>query len=73
MYLYSGTADVAAATNNEDYINANGFLGRSFGCPAIPGDNFRSIIDEIKNGSCLFLYSPNHYYLSHSGFLKHTS
>ena len=58
---------------NEDYINANGFSGRSFGCPAIPEDHFRTIIDEIKNGSCLFLYSPNRYYLSHSPLLKHAS
>jgi hypothetical protein len=58
---------------NEDYINENGILGRSYGCPAIPEDNYKSIIDEIKNGSCLFLYGPSKYYLAHSKFLKQAS
>ncbi len=58
---------------NEDYINENGMSGRSFGCPALPEGDYKSIIEEIKDGSCLFLYSPNHYYLTHSRFLKHSS
>ncbi|HVZ96094.1 MAG TPA: murein L,D-transpeptidase catalytic domain family protein [Chitinophagaceae bacterium] len=58
---------------NEDYINEKGMPGRSFGCPAIPEDNYKSIIEEIKDGSCLFIYSPDHYYVTHSRFLRHAS
>lgn len=58
---------------NENYIKSKGYIGRSFGCPAIPETIFKPIIDEIKDGSCLFIYSPNHYYLSHSRFLHQAS
>ncbi len=39
-----------------DIINAQGFLGRSLGCPAVPENISKKIIDNIKNGSCLFIY-----------------
>jgi L,D-transpeptidase catalytic domain len=58
---------------NENYIRSKGYIGRSLGCPAIPEQIYKPIIDEIKDGSCLFLYSPNQYYLSHSRFLQHAS
>ncbi len=58
---------------NENYIQTKGFIGRSLGCPAIPEKVYKPIIDEIKDGSCLFLYSPNKYYLSHSKFLRKAS
>jgi hypothetical protein len=58
---------------NENYIKSKGYIGRSLGCPAIPEKIYRPIIDEIKDGSCLFLYGPNQYYLSHSRFLRQTS
>jgi hypothetical protein len=41
---------------NNDIIKAQGFLGRSFGCPAVPEKTCKKIIDYIKNGSCLFIY-----------------
>ncbi len=41
------------------YIQQNGRLGRSFGCPALPYDKTEEIIDLIKNGSCLFIYHPS--------------
>ncbi|MEI9956026.1 MAG: murein L,D-transpeptidase catalytic domain family protein [Ferruginibacter sp.] len=55
---------------SEDYINAQGYIGRSWGCPAIPEKLHKPIIDKIKNGSCLFIYSPNKNYLIHSRILK---
>jgi hypothetical protein len=54
---------------NETYIKSNGFIGRSFGCPAVPQNIYKPLIDQIKNGSCLFFYSPNPYYFSHSEIL----
>ncbi|KAA9041365.1 hypothetical protein FW778_04850 [Ginsengibacter hankyongi] len=58
---------------NERYIESKGYIGRSLGCPAIPKQVYKPIINEIKDGSCLFLYSPNQDYISHSIFLKNAS
>ncbi len=58
---------------NENYIKSKGYIGRSLGCPALPEKVYKPVIEKIKNGSCLFLYSPNDYYLSHSRFLQHAS
>ena len=63
----------SAAYVNENYIKAKGYIGRSLGCPALPKKVYKPIINEIKNGTCLFLYSPNTYYLSHSTFLQPAS
>lgn len=41
---------------SNDIVTAQGFLGRSFGCPAVPENLSKKIIDIIKNGSCLFVY-----------------
>lgn len=38
-------------------INELGYLGRSYGCPAVPRALSRPIIDAIKEGSVLFIYS----------------
>lgn len=58
---------------NEKFIEKKGYIGRSLGCPAIPKKVYKPIINEIKDGSCLFLYSPNQYYISHSQFLRNAS
>jgi len=51
---------------SEDHIRQWGFLGRSEGCPAIPEQVDSSIIDAIRDGSCLFIYSPDKRYLHQS-------
>lgn len=56
----------SAAYASENSIEACGFIGRSLGCPAIPKNVHRQIIETICHGSCLFMYSPDTYYLSHS-------
>jgi hypothetical protein len=48
---------------SEQYIRHCGLLGRSEGCPAIPEKLHTAIIDQIKGGSCLFLYAPDKSYL----------
>jgi len=48
----------------------NGKLGRSLGCPAFPYDLNDTIINYIKEGTILFIYSDNPYYLSTSKFLN---
>ncbi|RPD99862.1 hypothetical protein EGM88_00925 [Aureibaculum marinum] len=56
----------AADYANPDFIKANGRLGRSWGCPSLPYKDYSTIIDKIKNGSCLFIYYPQEDYLSKS-------
>ena len=54
----------AANYVNEKVVQVKGFLGRSLGCPAVPPTLHKAIINTIKDGSCLFLYSPDSSYLS---------
>jgi hypothetical protein len=57
---------------NERLVQENGYIGRSQGCPAIPEALKKPIIETIRNGSCLFVYSPDKYYTAHSKLLKTT-
>ena len=60
----------AAAYVNEALIQAQGYIGRSWGCPALPKKLHKPIIDKIKNGTCLFIYSPDKTYLNNSKILN---
>ena len=55
---------------SESFINSRGFLGRSWGCPAVPEQLSKPIIEKIKNGSCLFIYSENNKYLNASRIIN---
>jgi len=54
----------------ENFLKSNSFNGRSFGCPAIPLGKVDDVIDEIKGGSCLFIYYPEKKYLHSSKILN---
>jgi hypothetical protein len=54
---------------NDKLVKKNGFIGKSQGCPAIPMDIYESVINDIKEGTLLFLYASNREYLSSSSFL----
>ena len=60
----------AADYATEGFIHKYGRLGRSLGCPALPPELNKLIIDAIKGGTCLFLYNPDKNYLSSSSMLK---
>jgi hypothetical protein len=55
---------------SEEVVNTQGRLGRSFGCPAVPLPLSKKIINTIKNGTCIFIYSPNQKYISKSPVLN---
>jgi L,D-transpeptidase catalytic domain len=55
---------------NEEYSKSSGRLGRSEGCPAIPAEIHRSVIETIKNGSCFFVYGKDKRYASRSKLLR---
>lgn len=44
---------------NENFIKNHNRLGRSQGCPAIPKELTKGIIETIKGKSCLFIYHPS--------------
>ncbi len=55
---------------SSEFIEKNGRLGRSFGCPAVPEELSREIIETIKDGTCLFVYAPSENYLSNSPIIR---
>ena len=54
----------------DDYLLSNKFMGRSYGCPAVPRDVCEEVIDLIKDGTCLFIYHPTKKYLQRSRLLN---
>ncbi len=55
---------------DENFIRMQGYIGRSWGCPALPVKLYKPIINTIKNGTCLFIYSPDKFYLKKSGVIN---
>lgn len=51
-------------------IKVLGYLGRSLGCPAIPNAVHKPLINTIKEGSCLFIYSPDTNYINQSSLIS---
>jgi hypothetical protein len=60
------TADYAS----EEFVKKWGRLGRSYGCPTLPSENYPEIIELIKEGSLLFVYFPADNYLQTSKVLN---
>jgi len=55
---------------DDRFLRANPFLGRSFGCPAIPYKDSEELINTIKGGTCLFIYHPTQKYLKQSKIIN---
>ena len=53
---------------NEGLANAQGYIGRSQGCPALPRQQAVPVINQIKNGTLLFIYHPA--YIQRSAILN---
>ncbi|NDV68404.1 murein L,D-transpeptidase catalytic domain family protein [Dysgonomonas sp. 25] len=52
------------------YQGEGGRLGRSRGCPALPMDIYRPVIDTIKGGTMVFIYAENADYKKKSPILS---
>lgn len=48
-----------AAYVNKKWAKTQGYIGRSLGCPAVPMELHKEIIETIKNQSCVFIYHPS--------------
>jgi hypothetical protein len=54
----------------EKFIRKTGRLGRSYGCPSLPPDMIKPVVETIRNGTCLFIYHKDEQYLRHSALLN---
>lgn len=64
----------AIVMHGAPYVNAaiaqaQGRLGRSWGCPALREAIARDLIDRVKGGSLLFAYYPDQRWLTSSAYL----
>lgn len=57
----------AANYVSQKYIQNYGRIGRSFGCPALPVEDNATIIQLIKDKSCVFAYHPSYRYDAQPG------
>jgi hypothetical protein len=53
-----------------EFISKHGRLGRSHGCPAVPTQLSKDIIETIKDGTCLFIYVPKESYTANSPIIS---
>lgn len=64
----------AVVIHGAEYIGDNRlsspYMGRSFGCPAVPQAQSEKVINLLKNGTCLFIYHPTQQYLHGSTILN---
>jgi hypothetical protein len=54
---------------SEQFVKANGRLGRSWGCPAIGAGVAKQMIDRVKGGGLVFAYYPDATLLKTSKYL----
>ncbi len=59
-----------AAYVDESRVKSGGYMGRSWGCPAVSQKESGKIIQLIKDGTCLFIYYPAKNYLAGSKILN---
>ncbi len=63
--LNSNARERAIVVHGADYVSENfaksmGFIGRSWGCPAVNPKENTPIVNTIANGSVLFIYNPKY-------------
>jgi len=68
--LQRGIVMHAASYVSEERANALGHVGRSEGCPAIPQEVHKAVIETIKEGSCFFIYGQDKKYPLRSKILQ---
>ncbi len=55
---------------SEDWVKTYGRIGRSFGCPALPKNVSKKVINTIKDRTAIFAYFDDSNYLKASNFLN---
>lgn len=54
----------------KEFIEKYGFLGRSLGCPAIPTEISKEVIDSIKEGTVLYIHGNDSEYSEKSIYVS---
>ncbi|GAB4093470.1 murein L,D-transpeptidase catalytic domain family protein [Flaviaesturariibacter terrae] len=64
----------AVVVHGAEYIGSSrsdaAYMGRSWGCPAVPQAQASKVINMIKNGTALFIYHPTQQYLASSKLIN---
>ncbi|RYY97812.1 MAG: murein L,D-transpeptidase catalytic domain family protein [Chitinophagaceae bacterium] len=64
----------AVVVHGAQYIGSSradaAYMGRSFGCPAVPQAQSATVINLIKGGTTLFIYHPSQSYLNGSKLIN---
>ena len=73
--INSNAEDRAIVMHGAPYVSDEiaqnkGNVGRSWGCPAVSEKLSKPIIEKIKNGTCLFIFSENKKYLHASKIIN---
>jgi hypothetical protein len=55
---------------SKTFVAENGRLGRSWGCPALPVESTREVIDLIKGGTGVFIFGNDSTYLENSVYIE---
>jgi hypothetical protein len=55
---------------NPDWIQTQGRIGRSQGCPAVRPEVARMVVDSLKNGQFMFSWYPDQQWLQSSAYLN---
>ncbi len=55
---------------SKSFIKKYKRLGRSWGCPALPVQITKPVIDAIKDGTCLYIYADDKAYLTRSNYVE---
>jgi hypothetical protein len=55
---------------SDAFVRSNGYLGRSWGCPAMDPAVAQDVIDLVKNGSAMLIYGQDQDYLRRSTYLN---
>jgi hypothetical protein len=54
---------------SQQFVKAQGRLGRSWGCPAVSAGVAKTLIDRVKGGGLVFAYYPDSQWLKSSKYL----
>lgn len=60
----------SASYVSSQFISAHGYIGRSWGCPALSATSLQLVAKQVSCGDLLILYAPEKDWFEHSRFLN---
>ena len=59
-----------ASYATQEFVDTNGYLGRSWGCPAVDDDLVEALIDDVAGGTLVWTWYPDDGYIAESTYLR---